>query len=117
MTKTVFLGKKFACEFFPLTDNWITATGKELTDTLLKIKSKIDEMPYNYFIIIGTIKELPCVCYFNNIENLIESIISKEFHYDMQAYDYFQDLVTKTEEMFEILIDFDSNRKKLLEYS
>ena len=72
-----FFWQKFTCEFFPVTDNWIIATGKELTDTLLKIKSKIDELPYNYSIITGTIKELLCVCYFNNIENLIESIISK----------------------------------------
>ena len=112
-----FSWQRFACEFFPLTDNWIIAIGKELTYTLLKIKSKIDVLPYNYSIITGIIKELLCACYFNNIENLIESIISKEFHCDMQAYDYFQDLVTKTEGMFETLIDFDSNRKKLLEYS
>lgn len=35
----------------------------------------------------------------------------------MRAYDYCQDLVAKTEERFEILIDFGNNMKKLLEYT
>lgn len=74
-------------------------------------------MTHKYSIIKKIIKELLRACHYNNIENLTESIISKEFHWDMRAYDYCQDLVAKTEECFEILIDFGNNMKKLLEYT
>ena len=63
----------------------MTATGKKLPDILLKIKSNIDELTHKYSIIRRIIEDLLCVCYFNNIENLIESVISEEFHLDMQA--------------------------------
>ena len=59
------------------------ATGKELPDILLKIKLDIDELTHKYSTIRRIIEELLCACYFNNIENLIESIISKEFDWDM----------------------------------
>lgn len=47
----------------------------------------------------------------------LNSIISNEFHCDMQAYEYYEELVTKTENFFEILTDFDNNGKILLQYT
>lgn len=35
----------------------------------------------------------------------------------MRAYDNCQDLLTKTEEFFEVLIDFDKNKNFLIEYT
>ena len=61
------------------------ATGKKLPDILPNIKSNIDELTHKYSIIRQIIEELLCVCYFNDIENLIQSVISEEFHLDMQA--------------------------------
>ena len=61
------------------------ATGKKLPDILPNIKSIIDELTHKYSIIRRIIEELLCVCYFNDIENLIQSVISEEFHLDMQA--------------------------------
>lgn len=61
------------------------ATGKKLPDILPNIKSNIDELTHKYSIIRRIIEELLCVCYFNDIENLIQSVISEEFHLDMQA--------------------------------
>ena len=63
----------------------MTATGKKLPDILPNIKSNIDELTHKYSIIRRIIEELLCVCYFNDIENLIQSVISEEFHLDMQA--------------------------------
>ena len=117
LTKTFFLGKNLSCRFYPLKDNWMIVTGKELPDILLKIKLNIYKLTHKCSIIRENIEELLCAYYFNNIENLIDSIISKEFHWHMQAYDYCQDLVVETEEISETLLYFDNNRKKLLEYT
>ena len=63
----IFSWQKLACKFYPLTNNWMIATGKKLLDILLKIKLDIDKLTHKYFTIGGIIKELLCACYFNNI--------------------------------------------------
>ena len=115
--KNIFASPKVACELYLLANNWMIATGKELPEILLKIKLNIDNQTQLYFIIKGIIEELLCTCYFDNIENLTEAIITREFCWDMQAYDYCQDLITKAKNFFEVSIDFDNNKKKLLGYT
>ena len=48
---------------------------------------------------------------------LIEATTSREFHWDMQASDYCKNLLTKTEEFLEILLDFDESKDFLIEYT
>ena len=90
------------------------AMRKELAQIVLKIKSNINDLTQLYSIVRGIIEELLCACYFDNIQNLIEATVSREFHWEMQAYDYCQDSLTKTKEFFKVLTDFEKNKKFLL---
>lgn len=66
------------------------ATRKELPEIKFKTETSIDNLTHLYSIITGIIEELVCSCYFDNIENLVEAIINREFHWDIQAYAHFK---------------------------
>lgn len=77
--KNIFVWQKIAWKSYLLTNNWMITTRKELPYILLKIKSNNDDLTHLYFVVRGIIEELPCACYFDNTENLIEAIISRDF--------------------------------------
>ena len=73
--------------------SWMRETGKEVPEPIFEMEKVLRTLLDIYDKITIILEELLCGCYFDNVESIVEVILTKHYYFEQQVYNYCKRLV------------------------